>query len=230
MPSVGRQGRQGRPPARRHRRPWARPLDGRYSRPQSQRRSVVSSHEPRAPQRSDRERPAVARSRSQGLGPRPQNARGNLGEAHIRLRLGKASWHEVDHGQVNHGFTGLGPVFVMSAQATIVRQPGEGSQPASEDSATSSNVPSPRFKHVKLGHMALATYRSVRPSSFKSAVTTPRPRPSVRANPALSVTSVRDVRPVVAQEDVLVASRERILVTAATVSPTSCDCFRRFRL
>ena len=54
------------------------------------------------------------------------------------------------------------------------------SKAAPEASETSSNVPSPRFRKRKCGFMSLATYRSIRPSSLRSAATTPKPWPSLR--------------------------------------------------
>ena len=40
---------------------------------------------------------------------------------------------------------------------------------------TSSKVASPRLRNTKFGHMSLATYRSMRPSRFRSVATTPKP-------------------------------------------------------
>src|SRR4051812_20826390 len=51
-----------------------------------------------------------------------ENGRGNLGNLDVPL-LGEATQHQVNHCEMDHRLTGLVPVFVMLAQAAIVRQP-----------------------------------------------------------------------------------------------------------
>ena len=52
-----------------------------------------------------------------------EKGRGNLGGYGAQRFLGEATEHQVNHGNLNHCLAGFVPVFIVLAQASIIRQP-----------------------------------------------------------------------------------------------------------